>query len=207
VTLQRPEETAAAEAAITDAAAEAEANEPGQQAQAPLQPIYALYPVEWRGDRQTVADEPAAEVEPLSIHDVWRVVNLMARMARDAAPDKAAHDRQVALRSDLLLYGNCYVDALTGERVPPEDVIVRLVGGAPYDAVDQTGREVLDASALAGATTHVNAQADVDAQWEYIKQTRLEPALAEITRDLQADGVLANDVHLTLETEPVLSPR
>jgi hypothetical protein len=88
VTLQRPEETAAAEAAITDAAAEAEANEPGQQAQAPLQPIYALYPVEWRGDRQTVADEPAAEVEPLSIHDVWRVVNLMARMARDAAPER-----------------------------------------------------------------------------------------------------------------------
>jgi hypothetical protein len=207
VTLQRPEETAAAEAAINDAAAEAEANEPGHKPPAPQQPMYALYPVEWRGAQQAVAEDAVAEVEPLSVRDVWRVVNLMARMARDAAPDKAAHDRQVALRSDLLLYGNCYVDALTGERVPPEDVIVRLVDGVPFDAVDQRGREVLDASVAAGAMTHESARADVDAQWEHLKQTRLEPALAEITRDLQADGVLADGESLTLDTEPILSRR
>jgi hypothetical protein len=205
MTTQRPEETAAAEAAITDAAAEAEANEPGHKPPTPLQPIYALYPVEWRGDRQQVADEPAADdVEPLSIRDVWRVVNLLARQARDAAPDKEAYDRQVALRQDLLLFGRCYVDAITGERVPPKDVVVRQLFGEPVSA-EARGREVLDATLAAGAGTYQSGADWQTATWEWMTgpDGPLTAALDEVNRDLQAEGVLAAGERLVLDTEPV----
>lgn len=205
MTLQRPDETAAAEAAIASAAAEAEANEPANRAPAPpAQPVYGLYPVEWRGDRQEVADESAAEVEPLSLRDVWKVVNLMARMGRDAAPDKEAYERKVRLHSDLLLYGHCYVDAETGERVPPQDVVVRTLYGVPINAKAR-GREVLDASMAASSTTYENAERWRSATWEWMTgpDGPVTAALAEITADLQTDGVLADDTHLTVDAEVI----